>query len=191
MINPTSTVVMGVSDSTLLIQSIYKRPVFSPRQTGRIAYYQEVWKSRERRSEIKGPCSDASNPLLSHERQRLQVKSDWTVRALSAELQSAGINVSHDTVWRFLRSEGKTFKKTLVASEQDRPKVARFRMRWKTHQHRLDPDRLVFIDETWVKTNMTRTCGWCQGYTALAAFCRHSAGILSLNCCSTFAARPI
>jgi transposase len=39
--------------------------------------------------------------------------------------------------------------------------VARFRSRWKAHQHRLDPARLVFIDETWVKTNMTRTCGWC------------------------------
>ena len=41
-----------------------------------------------------------------------------------------------------------------------RPKVARFRERWKTHQHKLDPARLVFIDETWVKTNMTRTRGW-------------------------------
>jgi len=39
-------------------------------------------------------------------------------------------------------------------------KTARFRARWKTHQHKLDPSRLVFIDETWVKTNMTRTHGW-------------------------------
>ena len=38
--------------------------------------------------------------------------------------------------------------------------MARFRERWKTHQHKLDPARLVFIDETWVKTNMTRTRGW-------------------------------
>ena len=43
-------------------------------------------------------------------RQRLQTKSDWTVRALSTELKSAGINVSHDTVWRFLRSEGGTHR---------------------------------------------------------------------------------
>ena len=43
--------------------------------------------------------------------QRLSAKSDWTVRALAADLKSAGINVSHDTVWRFLRREGKTFKK--------------------------------------------------------------------------------
>ncbi|WEX91578.1 hypothetical protein PZN02_006412 (plasmid) [Sinorhizobium garamanticum] len=79
---------------------------------------------------------------------RLAAKTDWTVRALAADLKAAGIDVSHDTVWRFLRREGKTFKKTLIASEQDRPKVARFRSRWKTRQHRLDPHRLVFVDES-------------------------------------------
>jgi len=41
-----------------------------------------------------------------------------------------------------------------MASEQMRPKVARFRARWRAHQHRLDPKRLIFIDETWIKTNM-------------------------------------
>lgn len=46
-------------------------------------------------------------------------------------------------------------------------------MRWKTHQHRPDPDRLVFIDETWVKTNMTRTCGWCQRGEPLIAKVPH------------------
>ncbi len=47
-----------------------------------------------------------------------------------------------------------------MASEQDGSRIARFRARWQSHQHRLDPDRLVFVDETWVKTNMTRTHGW-------------------------------
>jgi transposase len=37
--------------------------------------------------------------------------------------------------------------------------VARKRARWKRYQARLDPRRLVFIDETWAKTNMTRTHG--------------------------------
>jgi transposase len=37
--------------------------------------------------------------------------------------------------------------------------VARKRLRWKRYQARLDPRRLVFIDETWAKTNMTRTHG--------------------------------
>ena len=39
--------------------------------------------------------------------------------------------------------------------------MARKRDRWKRHQARLDPRRLVFIDETWAKTNMTRTHGRC------------------------------
>jgi transposase len=37
--------------------------------------------------------------------------------------------------------------------------VARKRARWRRHQGKLDPARLVFIDETWAKTNMTRTHG--------------------------------
>jgi transposase len=37
--------------------------------------------------------------------------------------------------------------------------VARRRAQWKKYQGRLDPSRLVFIDETWAKTNMTRTHG--------------------------------
>ena len=37
--------------------------------------------------------------------------------------------------------------------------MARRRAQWKKYQGRLDPARLVFIDETWAKTNMTRTHG--------------------------------
>ena len=48
----------------------------------------------------------------------------------------------------------------MLASEQDRPDVARKRARWKTHQADLDPRRLVFIDETWAKTNMGPLRGW-------------------------------
>jgi transposase len=50
-------------------------------------------------------------------------------------------------------------KKSLHASEQDRPDVARRRAQWKHYQGKLDPSRLVFIDETWAKTNMTRSHG--------------------------------
>jgi transposase len=50
-------------------------------------------------------------------------------------------------------------KKSLAASEQDRADVARRRRWWRRYQGRLDPRRLVFIDETWAKTNMTRTHG--------------------------------
>jgi transposase len=60
-----------------------------------------------------------------------------------------------------------------MAAEQFRPKVARFRARWKAHQHRLDPKRLIFIDETWIKTNMTRTCGWAAKGQRLTAHVPH------------------
>jgi transposase len=45
------------------------------------------------------------------------------------------------------------------AAEQDRPDVALRRAWWQVQQAGLDPERLVFIDETWAKTNMTRPRG--------------------------------
>src|SRR5271167_1746023 len=51
-------------------------------------------------------------------------------------------------------------KKTVFATEQDRPDIARRRAWWRRHQSKIDPARLVFIDETWTKTNMARTHGW-------------------------------
>src|SRR5262245_12687351 len=44
-------------------------------------------------------------------------------------------------------------------AEQDRPDVAAARSAWLETQPELDPSRLVFIDETWAKTNMIRHCG--------------------------------
>lgn len=49
----------------------------------------------------------------------------------------------------------------MMASEQDRPKIARRREQWQKYQGRLDPEHLVFIDETWAKTNMAALRGWC------------------------------
>ncbi|MDP7302866.1 MAG: hypothetical protein QGG09_07185 [Pirellulaceae bacterium] len=50
-------------------------------------------------------------------------------------------------------------KKTLIAAEQEREDVAQKRSQWKQDQMQIDPERVVFIDETWAKTNMTRTYG--------------------------------
>ena len=47
-----------------------------------------------------------------------------------------------------------------MASEQDRPDIARRRAQWHRYQARIDPARLVFIDETWTKTNMAPLRGW-------------------------------
>ena len=53
-------------------------------------------------------------------------------------------------------------KKTVLASEQKRPDVAAARRRWRRRQAALDPKRLVFLDETWTKTNMARRYGRCR-----------------------------
>ena len=50
-------------------------------------------------------------------------------------------------------------KKTAHASEQDRPDVLKRREEWFAGQLDLDPERLVFIDETWASTNMARKNG--------------------------------
>jgi transposase len=47
----------------------------------------------------------------------------------------------------------------LHAAEQQRPDVAAARELWRAGQASLNPDRLVFIDETWATTNMTRLHG--------------------------------
>jgi DDE superfamily endonuclease len=57
----------------------------------------------------------------------------------------------------------------VVPAEQDRPDIARKRHRWKTHQRRVDPRRLVFLDETWMKTNMAPLRGWGPRGRRLAA----------------------
>jgi transposase len=51
-------------------------------------------------------------------------------------------------------------KKSVVAGERDRPDVARRRVQWTKYQDRIEPERLVFIDETWTKTNMAPLRGW-------------------------------
>jgi transposase len=50
-------------------------------------------------------------------------------------------------------------KKTAHASERDRPDVVKRREAWVDSQPDLDPERLVFIDETWASTNMARLRG--------------------------------
>ncbi len=50
----------------------------------------------------------------------------------------------------------------MLASEQDRPDVARRRRQWRQRQGSIDPARLVFIDETWTKTNMAPLRGWAR-----------------------------
>jgi transposase len=56
---------------------------------------------------------------------------------------------------------------------RDRADVARRRRQWQERQDKVCPTRLVFIDETWAKTNMTRTHGRCARGQRLVARVPH------------------
>lgn len=89
-----------------------------------------------------------------------RTKSAFTLRGLVAELAERGVKVDYVQVWRFAHTEGLSFKKSVLPAEQLRPQVARRREQWKKDQGRPDPARLVFVDETWAKTNMAPLRGW-------------------------------
>jgi transposase len=78
-------------------------------------------------------------------------------------------------------------EKSLRAAEQDRPDVAAARAGWRAAQPSLDPKRLVFSDETWMETNMTRPWGRCErGRRPVAAVPhghrRTSTSVAALRC---------
>ena len=122
----------------------------------------------------------APGKIGGHRPHLLRGERDWllkriasephaTLRLLLAELEMRGIAVSYGTLWNFVHDQELSFKKTVHASEQQRPDVARRRYWWKKYQGRIDPSRLVFIDETpdrvrgrlWTKTNRAPIRRWC------------------------------
>ena len=137
------------------------------------------WSQRQRRtgSVAPGKMGGHRRPVVRDKARtyivmRIAQKPDLTVRALQSELLAA----SKRAAIRFGFVSGlnaSAVKKTVFAQEQMRPRTARFRLRWKAHQSKIDPSRLVFVDETWIKTNMTRTRGWSPRGTPLHAKVPH------------------
>jgi hypothetical protein len=122
-------------------------------------------------------------------------KPDITLSALCERLWSErGVKADTSMMSRFFRRLSVTFKKkTLVAREQDRPDISRHRARWRAYQGRIDPRRLVFIDETWTKTNMTRLRGWARKESASSTRLLMAAGrprLSSPRCATTASMRP-
>jgi transposase len=70
-------------------------------------------------------------------------------------------------------SEAHLQKKVLIATERLRPDVVKRREELVVLQAKLDPDRLVFLDETWANTNMSRTRGRSLKGTRLVAHVPH------------------
>ena len=100
---------------------------------------------------------------------RLEARGDLTLDALVLELHQEhgvrdnGVRDRRASVGRWLHRLGLSHKKTLLAAERMRPDVARARHFWITHRQpfmRNALERLAFIDETSLKTNMIKTTGW-------------------------------
>jgi len=123
------------------------------------------WSARLRAEGSAGakPMGGARRAVLAGERdwllERIAAVPDLTLRAVRAELASRGIVVSLWAVWWFYEAEAITFKKSILAAEQERADIASRRRRWARLQATVDLKRFVFIDETWAKTNMTRLFG--------------------------------
>jgi len=92
---------------------------------------------------------------------QVAVRTDATIAELRAWLsQTHAVSASTGLMFKTLAALKLTFKKkSRRAAEQDRPDVAKARAEWRARQPDLRPGRLVFIDETWTKTNMTRLYG--------------------------------
>ena len=95
--------------------------------------------------------------------EKLAEKADITMPELAAELAAATCEKADPaSLSRWLIRIGYRFKKTLRASEHDRPDVKQAREQWTSARQpvmRLEPHRLVFLDETGTTTKMTRLRG--------------------------------
>jgi len=90
----------------------------------------------------------------------IEVNKDITLAEIVERLEGeCGLRVAPSTIWCWLDRRAITFKKTAHASEQQRPDVRRKREVWFDAQPNLDPERLVFIDETGASTKMARLRG--------------------------------
>lgn len=86
----------------------------------------------------------------------VQDNPDSTLEELKVLSNTTGSIMS---VKRALDRLGYRYKKTLHASEQEREDVKLKRQQWLEELPDLDPFRLVFLDESSAKTNMTRQRG--------------------------------
>lgn len=78
---------------------------------------------------------------------------------LSEIKQHFGKDCSLTAIHYHVVKQGYVYKKTLKASEQEREDVKKARAEWIKFQNITPVEHLVFIDETGLKTNMTRLYG--------------------------------
>lgn len=108
---------------------------------------------------------DRRSVLKPHRTWLLELRrkeNDLTLDAIAERLlRTHGVKADKSMLSRFFAAEEVSFKKTVRASEQDRPDVAERRQAWRRAQKSLG-GRLIFLDETWTTTAMTRRYAWAD-----------------------------
>lgn len=101
----------------------------------------------------------ASRKIEAYRLGAIEEQVDIMLVELAEMLRSEhGAVFTPSNIWRFLDRHSMTVKKA-HASEQERPDLLAWRHAWFKAQPDLDPERLVFIDETGVSTKMARLRG--------------------------------
>ena len=86
---------------------------------------------------------------------------DTSTPELTDLLTRAGVRTSRSAVKRALRRLGYSKKrKSFVAEERDRPNVVERRRAYGAFVRRIEPERLVFLDESYCTTSMVRAEAW-------------------------------
>jgi transposase len=108
------------------------------------------------------PHGGGPTPVLGpDDQQRLdKLIHDQPDATLDQLRQKGKFRCSLTTIWRALRRRLTRKKKDLHASEQDRPDVQQKRRSFRRKVRRIEPKRLVFVDETGVTTAMTSAYAW-------------------------------
>jgi transposase len=128
-----------------------------------IGWVKRLYVEGERGARRQGrPRGSKLDPHKEFLLSRLQEEPDMTLERMQRLLsEERGVRASLSTIWGLLDQAEQTFKKKSVhASEQDRPDVVEKRQAWFEGQLDLDPSKLVFIDETWATTNMAPRYDW-------------------------------
>jgi transposase len=117
---------------------------------------------RRRDADTLDPLPHGGGPppvLGPDDRRRLeQLIRDQPDATLEQLRQRGGFRCSLTTLWRAVRDLDLTYKKkTLHADERDRPDVQTKRRSFRRKVKKIEPERLVFVDETGVTTAMTPT----------------------------------
>lgn len=111
--------------------------------------------------EPKPPAGGSRSKLTDKDRKRLLKEVDKHPDATLSELIDAcGLTVSTSTVCRELKKLDRPRKRKVPrAAEQQEPEVQARRDAWAEMTETMDYESLIFVDETSIATNMTKTYG--------------------------------